>query len=157
MNNEGETTMKTVLVIDDMAIFRDPIAASLGLAGFKTVKAADGLTGLEAMREHRPDLVLLDLSMPNLDGLSVLRAIRRDPVSGQIPVIMLTALTDKKYVIDSAKLGARDYLLKSRFSLTELAERVRTALAAAPVTPQSPCTGPATASRLLPHPHSAAA
>jgi two-component system phosphate regulon response regulator PhoB len=137
MKTDGKKTMKTVLVVDDMAVFRDPIAASLGLAGFKTVKAADGLQGLDALREHRPDLVLLDLSMPNLDGLSVLRAIRRDPVSGQVPVIMLTALTDKKFIIDAAKLGVRDYLLKSRFSLTELAERVRSALAAEPGVAQS--------------------
>jgi DNA-binding response OmpR family regulator len=120
--------MKTILVIEDMAIFRDPIAASLALGGYQVFKAVDGVTGLAAFRDHRPDLVLLDLSMPNLDGLGVLRAIRREKVGAATPVILLTALTDKKFIVDAARLGVKDYLLKSRFSLSELSARVRRAL-----------------------------
>ncbi len=117
--------MSSILVIDDMAIFRDPIAASLRLAGYKTFCAKDGSEGLAQMRANHPDLVLLDISMPVLDGISVLRAMHRDPALVNIPVILLTALTDKKYIIEAAKLGIRNYLLKSRFSLSELNDRVK--------------------------------
>jgi two-component system response regulator RpaA len=120
--------MKTVLVIEDMAIFRDPIAASLTLGGYQVQKAADGVAGLEAFRAKIPDLVLLDLSMPGLDGLGVLRAIRREKAGAGTPVILLTALADKKFIVDAARLGVKDYLLKSRFSLSELSDRVRRAL-----------------------------
>ncbi len=117
--------MSSILVVDDMAIFRDPIAASLRLAGYTTYCAKDGISALAEMRQHHPDLVLLDISMPVLDGMGVLRAMRRDPALVKTPVILLTALADKKFVVEAAKLGVRDYLLKSRFSLAELAQRIK--------------------------------
>jgi HD-like signal output (HDOD) protein/DNA-binding response OmpR family regulator len=139
--------MKSILVIDDMAIFRDPIAASLRLAGYKTFCAKDGTEGLAQMRSNHPDLVLLDISMPVLDGISVLRAMQRDPLLAKIPVILLTALSDKKYVVEAAKLGIRNYLLKSRFSLAELNERIKLMLnpPAAPATPVAPANASSTA------------
>ncbi len=129
---DHEVFMSTILVIDDMAIVRDPIAASLRLAGYVTYCAKDGVEGLAELRTRNPDLVLLDLAMPNLDGISVLRAMRRDPAFTKTPVILLTATSDKDRVIEAAKLGVRDYLLKSRFSLAELTVRVQQRLAAPP-------------------------
>jgi len=129
--------MSTILIVDDMAIFRDPIAASLRLAGYKTLVAKDGAAGLQELRTHHPDLVLLDIAMPVLDGMSFLRAMRREPALKNTPVILLTALADKKFVIEAAKMGVRDYLLKSRFSLAELCERIKKLLSARPAPPST--------------------
>ena len=117
-------TMTRILVVDDKPIFRDPIAASLRLAGFETVCASNGHEALAAVRAHRPAVVLLDVSMPVMDGVSCLRAIRAEPDIARTPVILFTALSDKKVVIEAGKLGVQDYLLKSSFSLKDLLARV---------------------------------
>ena len=113
-----------ILVVDDMPIFRDPIAASLRLAGFETVCASNGEEALAAIKAHKPAVVLLDVSMPIMDGLSCVRAMRADPETAKTPVILFTALSDKKYVIEAGKLGVHDYMLKSSFSLKDLLARV---------------------------------
>ena len=113
-----------ILVVDDMPIFRDPIAASLRLAGFETLCASNGQEALAAVRAHRPAVVLLDVSMPVMDGISCLRVMRGEPEIARTPVILFTALSDKKYVLEAGKLGVQDYLLKSSFSLKELLARV---------------------------------
>jgi CheY-like chemotaxis protein len=117
--------VSTVLVVDDMPIFRDPIAASLRLAGYETLCAADGAAALALARVRRPDAVLLDVSMPVMDGFAFLRDLRRDPTLADVPVILLTAASDRKFVIEAGRLGVKDYLLKSRFSLADLLSRVR--------------------------------
>jgi CheY-like chemotaxis protein len=117
--------MSTVLVVDDMPIFRDPIAASLRLAGYETVCAPDGASALAAARARRPDVILLDVSMPVMDGFACLRELRNHPRLADVPVILLTAASDRKFILEAAKHGVKDYLLKSRFSLAELLTRVR--------------------------------
>lgn len=121
--------MAKVLVVDDMAILRDPIAICLRQAGFDAACAADGAAALEAMRKSPPDLLLLDLAMPNVDGLRVLRAMRQEPRLAGLPVILLTAVSDSRVIVEARKLGVREYMLKSRFSLSELVARVRRCLA----------------------------
>jgi two-component system phosphate regulon response regulator PhoB len=112
--------------VDDMPIFRDPIAASLRLAGYGTVCAANGRDALVAARSARPAAILLDVAMPVMDGISFLRALRAEPDAAlaKTPVILLTAMSDKRYVIDAGKLGVQDYLLKSAFSMRELLTRL---------------------------------
>jgi HD-like signal output (HDOD) protein/DNA-binding response OmpR family regulator len=121
--------MNTVLVVDDMAIFREPIAAFLRAAGFSPSCAADGDEAIAAMRKSPPDVLLLDLSMPKTDGLAVLRSMRADGRLAGVPVILLTAVSDKRVILEAAKLGVRDYLLKSRFSSSELVARINQQLA----------------------------
>ena len=116
--------MSTILVVDDMPIFRDPIAASLRLAGFGTVCAANGREALVAAKANRPDVILLDIAMPVMDGIACLRALRADAELAKTPVILLTAMSDKRYVVEAGKLGVQDYLLKSAFSMRELLTRV---------------------------------
>jgi len=116
--------MTKILVVDDMPIFRDPIAASLRLAGFETVCASNGQEALAAVKAHKPAVILLDVSMPVMDGMTCLRALRAEPEVGKTPVILFTALSDKRYVIEAGKLGVHDYLLKSSFSLKDLLARV---------------------------------
>src|SRR4051812_16259299 len=111
-----------------MAIFRDPLAASLRLAGFETACAANGREALAAVRAKRPDLILLDLAMPVMDGLSFLRTMRASG-DGPIPIVVLSAASDPRQAFEAGSLGAGDYLVKSNVSLDDMLRHVRTALA----------------------------
>ncbi len=116
--------MNTILVVDDMALCREPIAEALRKNGYEAICAADGSEALSFLREQRPDLVLLDVNMPELDGLAVLRTMRRDSRLKGIPVILLTDKADRECIAQAAEQGVQGYLLKSRFSLDELFARV---------------------------------
>ena len=124
--------MSTILVVDDMAVFREPIAAALRQQGYQAVCAENGREALGAARTHRPDLILLDVAMPVMDGLKFLEAMRQDPNLSQIPVILLTAISERDSVLQAGKLGASDYLLKSQFSLADMFSRVKNRLEQSP-------------------------
>jgi CheY-like chemotaxis protein len=118
-----------ILVVDDAAMFRDPLAAGLTLAGYDAACAADGAEALAAVAARRPDLILLDLAMPVMDGVSFLRALRAREGGGRIPVIVLSAAAEQRVAFEAGALGADDYLVKSRASLEEMIERVGQTLA----------------------------
>ena len=115
---------KTVLVIDDEPKIADLCRDYLRAAGFAVLTAADGSQGLAMARRDRPDLVVLDLMLPGMDGLDVCRELRRD---SSVPIIMLTARVDESDRLVGLELGADDYLSKP-FSPRELVARVRTVL-----------------------------
>ena len=127
-----------------MAVFREPIAASLKVAGYQTHCAENGREALDLARKVRPDLVLLDMAMPVMDGLAYLAACSSDPTLKHIPVILLTAVSDKDYIIKAAGFGVKSYLLKSQFSTHDLIKRIQSVLTAppaahsAPTSPQAP-------------------
>jgi CheY-like chemotaxis protein/HD-like signal output (HDOD) protein len=121
--------MKTILVVDDMAVFREPIAFCLRGQGYTAVCAGNGVEALGLLMTKPVDLILLDIGMPVMDGLTFLKAMSSDPNLPKPPVILLTAVAEKDYVIQAAKFGVRDYLLKSRFSLKDLLARVGERLA----------------------------
>ena len=102
--------MKTILIVDDSAICREPIAAALRLKGYKTICAADGLDALAALEreKEKPALALLDISMPRMDGITLLAAMRKHPEYKNIPVILLTAVQDRDTVLRARNLGVRD-------------------------------------------------
>ncbi len=116
--------MKTILVVDDepkiVAIARD----YLRQAGFDVVAAADGEAAIATARERRPDLVVLDLGLPRIDGLDVARTLR---AGGDVPIVMLTARDDELDRVLGLELGADDYITKP-FSPRELVARVRAVL-----------------------------
>ncbi|HEY3162827.1 MAG TPA: response regulator transcription factor [Candidatus Limnocylindrales bacterium] len=116
--------MKTILVVDDEPKIAELARDYLEHAGFTVRTAGDGESALAAIRRDRPDLVVLDLGLPRLDGLDVTRAIRRD---SNLPVIMLTARDDEIDKLLGLELGADDYLTKP-FSPRELVARVRAVL-----------------------------
>ena len=117
--------MATVMVVDDTTVIRDTVAKLLRREGFETVCASNGKEALEAMKSHRPDLVLLDLMMPEMDGIACLDALAHDPQLQNLPVIMMTAVADEGYETKARELGVKDYLVKARFSVGEMLDQVK--------------------------------
>src|SRR5437870_13118470 len=114
----------TILVVDDEPRIVQIVRDYLQHGGFAVLVASDGPTALRTARTGRPDLIVLDLGLPGLDGLDVTRALRRE---GEVPIIMLTARTEETDKLVGLELGADDYLTKP-FSPKELVARVRAVL-----------------------------
>jgi DNA-binding response OmpR family regulator len=114
----------TIVVVDDEANIADLVGLYLEREGFRVLKCATGSAGLEAFEKHRPRLVVLDVGLPDVDGLDVCRRIRR---TSQVPVIFLTARDSEVDRVLGLELGADDYLTKP-FSPAELVARVKAVL-----------------------------
>jgi DNA-binding response OmpR family regulator len=125
---------KKILVIDDEERLRTMIKAYLTQEGFEVVTATDGQDGLYVLRDQKPDLIILDLMMPNMDGYTFLRALNRER---DTPVIILTAKPDESEKVLGLELGADDYVTKP-FSLRELTARIRAVLRRAGLMPPEP-------------------
>jgi len=123
--------MTTVLVVEDDDTLRETLAFNLREEGYLLLSAADGEEGLNLIRSQKPDLVILDIMIPVLDGLAVTRIVRKDKSVAHVPIIMLTARSmqgDKMVGLDS---GADDYVTKP-FGLGEFLARVRAVLRRSP-------------------------
>ncbi len=118
---------QTVLVVEDDALISEMVAKNLKLEGYHVESARDGEEGLSKIKESSPDLILLDVLLPKLDGWEVLTRLRDDPQKKDIPVIMLTALSDERSKIQGLRGGADDYVTKP-FSSLELMARVEAVL-----------------------------
>ena len=119
---------RTVLVADDDEDILQLVSFRLERAGYTVVTAADGAQALAAARQHQPDLAVLDVMMPGLNGYEVTRQLRADPATAAIPVILLTARVQEADVSRGFEAGADDYLRKP-FSPQELRSRVQAILA----------------------------
>ncbi len=128
---------RTILVVDDEPTLRETLAEALDADGFRVITAADGREALAQFREHRPELVVLDLMLPELSGVEVCRILRQE--SG-VPILMLTAKSSEIDKVLGLELGADDYVTKP-FSLRELTARIRALLRR---TEQPVVEGPAT-------------
>ena len=117
----------TVLIIDDAVHIRHLVARMLKQFGFKTLEAADGLQGLQVLKEQKPDIVTCDIAMPLMDGYEFLAAARDDPEVKNTPIIMVTAVGQEAEVVKATKLGADAYLTKP-FSSSHLLEIISTQL-----------------------------
>lgn len=126
--------MRSILIVDDDADVREIVAFKLGRLGYEVITASDGATGLEAVTQLRPDLVLLDWAMPNLTGIEVCRQIRDRSDYADTPVILLTARTRECDIRIGLEAGVNDYIVKP-FSPNELANRVEAVLAGKPPAP----------------------
>jgi two-component system phosphate regulon response regulator PhoB len=122
------TQIVKILVVDDEQEAVDLVAFNLKQAGFKVVTATDGAAAMDQVHKHQPDLIVLDVMMPELDGLEVCKLLRRDPATAALPIIMLTARAGEIDRVLGLELGADDYVTKP-FSQRELVLRVRKLLA----------------------------
>ena len=114
-----------ILVIDDDSLMQKVVEASLMKDNYKIIFASDGETGIQLAKEHMPDLILLDVVMPGIDGFEVCNRIRNDENLLYIPIIMITALDDRDSKIQGLEAGADDYICKP-FDKLEFRARVRT-------------------------------
>ena len=137
-----------VLLVDDELICRDPLTRLLRLQGMDVTAAADGIEALRTLRGIRPGVMVLDLALPRLSGLDVLRVMRRSEEFRDLPVIVLTSSTDQGDMRSAAMLGVTDYVLKPTFSFDDLVARIRRitqqddAPAGAPPAPPAPGAPP---------------
>lgn len=115
---------KKILIVDDEPHIADAVAYNLQKEGYEVTVAFDGESGLEKVRREEPDLILLDLMLPGIDGMEVCRRVRKD---SQIPIIMLTAKETEIDRVLGLEMGADDYVTKP-FSLRELVARIKTVL-----------------------------
>ena len=118
---------KKILIIDDVEENADIVRMKLKHEGFETLVAADGETGVDLARREKPDLILCDIMLPNMDGWEVLKALRRDAATSTIPVIFMTAYASLQYSGERRRAqeeGAVDFL-KKPFDLAEMSELVR--------------------------------
>jgi len=124
MNNEPR---EKILMIDDDVLVTEIIGTVLRNHGFRFESAANGIEGLEKARDLHPDLILLDISMPRMDGFQACRKLKEDPSNRKIPVVMLTASSERQSRIQALESGANDFLSKPVDS-TELVVRVNNLL-----------------------------
>ena len=117
----------TVLLVEDEVDVVDLLRYNLNKAGFGVLVASDGLTGLQMAREKRPDILVLDLMLPRMDGHSVCKALKKDPETELLPILMLTARGEPSERIHGLEIGADDYVTKP-FSPRELVLRIQALL-----------------------------
>ncbi|OHA63970.1 MAG: hypothetical protein A3J30_00025 [Candidatus Wildermuthbacteria bacterium RIFCSPLOWO2_02_FULL_47_9c] len=117
--------MAKILLIEDDKFLRELIIQKLGKEGYDVTEAPEGEAGLSKMQKDKPDLVLLDLILPGIDGFEVLSRMKKDPNLASIPVIILSNLGQRDDMQKGIALGAKDYLIKAHFTPGEIVEKIR--------------------------------
>jgi len=119
---------KTILIIEDDKFLRELIVRKLNEEDFEVSEAVDGEEGIKKIIEEKPDLILLDLILPGIDGFEVLARMKKESALSSIPVIILSNLGQKDDVEKGLKMGAIDYLIKAHFTPGEIIEKIKVAL-----------------------------
>ncbi|MBL7154931.1 MAG: response regulator [Candidatus Portnoybacteria bacterium] len=120
--------MKTILFIEDEPFFQKAVGQFLEKEGFQTKSALDGQVGLALAKKFKPDLILLDLILPKQDGFEVLKELKKDATTKDIPVIILTNLEGGTDVEKALSLGATTYLVKANYELEEVVKKIKQTL-----------------------------
>ena len=116
---------KKVLIIEDDDFLVQMYATKLELENFSVLMATDGAKGLKMVAKEKPDLVLLDLNLPVMDGFTVLEELKKNAETKDIPVLVLTNYGQKDKVVKCLDLGAEDYLIKAHFVPSEVIDRIK--------------------------------
>lgn len=115
-----------IVVVEDNQDLLDLYTYEFKNSGFDVIKAEDGIQGLNLILKEKPDLVVLDIMLPNLDGLSMLKELRLTPGDvGRTPVVVLTALSDQAFADEAMRLGANEYFLKTEFIPNKKMDRIK--------------------------------
>ena len=120
--------MANVLIIEDDKFLRDLLVLKLKKEGFKISEAVEGEEGLKKAKSERPDVIILDLIIPGMDGFAFLEALKKDPAIEAIPVIVLSNLGQHEDIERAKALGAKDYMVKAQLTPIEVVERIKTVL-----------------------------
>jgi len=116
---------KKILIVEDDELLIKILAKEFQSAGFEILLATNGLEGLQQALSESPDLILLDIIMPQMDGLTMLRKLRQDKKGKEIPVIVLTNLSDAETIDESLKIGSYDFLVKANWGLPDIVAKVK--------------------------------
>jgi len=119
---------KKILIVEDERSLMQVLADRLALEGFNVIKAYDGQEGLDSARKEMPDLILLDLIMPVMDGMTMLEEMRKDDCCKIIPAIVLTNLIDKEQVAKALSAGSYDYLVKTDWKIEDIIIKIKVKL-----------------------------
>ncbi|PIR71906.1 MAG: response regulator [Candidatus Nealsonbacteria bacterium CG10_big_fil_rev_8_21_14_0_10_36_24] len=117
--------MKKILFIEDESVLQKAFGDVLQQKGYKILSALDGEIGLRMARSEKPDLILLDLILPRLHGFEVLKKLKEDPETKEIPVIVLTNLEKMEDINKAIELGATTYLVKTEYKIEEVIEKIK--------------------------------
>lgn len=120
--------MKTILLIEDESALQKTIGDVLNQEGFSMLSALDGEVGLRLAIEKRPDVIMLDLILPKANGFDVLKSLKEQEATKDIPVVVLTNLESMEDIQKALDLGAKTYLVKSNYTLEEVVEKVKQVL-----------------------------
>ena len=115
----------SILLVEDDEFLAELYATKLNLEGFEVSLAVDGEKGLKLIKESKPDLILLDIILPKMDGFELLKTLKADKSLKDIPVILLTNLSQKDEVKKGLELGAQDYLIKAHFMPSEVVKKIK--------------------------------
>jgi len=119
---------KTILFIEDESALQKTFGEIFKQEGYEMISALDGEIGLRSAKTKKPDLILLDLILPKINGFDVLKQLKEDPDTKEIPVIVLTNLEGMQDIEKVIGLGATTYLVKANYSLVEVMEKIKKAL-----------------------------
>ena len=120
--------MKTILIVEDDIFIRDIYQMKFSQVGFEVIIAEDGMVALEKMTEKIPDIILLDIMMPRMNGMEVLQKIKENEEWKKIPIIMLTNISEKENIPKGYDVSADEYLIKSHYAPSEVVEKVNSLL-----------------------------
>jgi DNA-binding response OmpR family regulator len=120
--------MKKILIVEDDKFLRELVARKLRAENYEPIEAKDGEEGIEKLINEKPDLVLLDLVLPNMGGFEVLEKAKKDPLVSSIPIIILSNLGQRDDVDKGMSLGAVDFLIKAHFTPQEIIEKINSVL-----------------------------
>ena len=128
MTNQISNRAKTILIVEDNKILRELIVSKLTKENYNVFEAIDGEEGIKKIKEKNPDLILLDLLLPGIDGFEVLSQIKNDPKLSSISVIIFSNLGQKEEVEKGLKMGATDYMIKASFTPKEIIDKIKATL-----------------------------
>ena len=125
---ESTDNKKKILIIEDDIFIRDIYQVKFSQEGFDVTVAEDGIIALEILKNMLPDIILLDIIMPRMNGIDVLKKIKDNDDLKNVPIIMLTNISEKEKINEGLEYGISDYLIKSHFTPSEVVAKVNTLL-----------------------------